>query len=181
MVGITIMGAAAPSVMQMTLAPVEAQARARNFSRAEAAAVAFAAANEGQEETNLSIKPDICDDPVSEGSGSFSITCHGGEPDSNYRQSVTRSYRTIQDNSASYNWDRPIPGNIGANQCPAGDNWGFNAVTGFNYIHGQHVGFCIPRVAWTEEQYLDSDPSQWVYDLREFARFRDYPIHPAFL
>ena len=184
MVGITIMGAAAPSVMQMTLAPVEAQARARNFSKAEAAAVAFAAANEGQEENDLASKPINCFDPVPSptGGGAYDITCWGGEPDSNYRQEVTRSYRLNVDTGAElFNWDRPIPGNIGANQCPAGDNWGFNARTGFNYIHGQHVGFCIPRVAWTEEQYLDSDPSQWVYDLREFARFRDYPIHPAFL
>ena len=179
-VGIAILGAAAPSVMKMSLAPVEAQVRARNFSEAETAAVTFAAANEGQEETNFLIKPDNCDDPISEGSGSFSITCYGGEPGSNYRQSVKRSYRTIQDNSASYSWDEPIPGNIGAHQCPGGDNWGFNARTGFNFIHGPHVGFCIPRVAWTEESYLESDPSQWVYDLRDFARFRDYPIHPAF-
>ena len=48
MVGITIAGVAAPSVMQMSLAPVEAQVRARNFSQAESAAVTFSSKFEGQ-------------------------------------------------------------------------------------------------------------------------------------
>ena len=58
MVGITIKGDAAPSVMQMTLTPVQALARARNLSTAESAAVTFAAANEAQDETDFSLKPD---------------------------------------------------------------------------------------------------------------------------
>ena len=91
---------------------------------------------------------------------------------------ASNHYQPVENQRATTNYTDF--GNIGANQCPGGDNWGFNARTGFNYIHGEHVGFCIPRVAWTEEQYLASDPAQWVYDLREFARFRDYPIHPAF-
>ena len=164
------MGVAAPSVMQMTLAPVEAQVRARNFSTAETAAVTFAAAMEGQEENDLSVKPENCDDPVDQGGGAFNITCTGGEETSRYRQSVTRSYRLSVDTGAElFNWERPIPGNIGAHQCPGGDNWGFNARTGFNYIHGDAVGYCIPQIAWTEDLYLASDPEQWVYDLREFV------------
>ena len=190
LVGISIMGAAAPSMMQMSLAPIEAQVRAKNFSLAESAAVAFSAANEGQDATNLAIKPDNCDDPVMSplSAGAWDITCWGGESitrgdprTSKFYQEVTRSYRLNVDTGGSlFNWDEPIPGNIGAHQCPGGDNWGFN-VRGFNEIHGDAVGYCVPRVAWTERQYLDSDPENWVYDLREFAKTKDYATHPAFV
>ena len=43
MVGLSIMGAAAPSMMTMSLAPFEAQKRARNLGIAESAAVTYAA------------------------------------------------------------------------------------------------------------------------------------------
>ena len=42
MIGMTIMGAAAPSIMSMSLAPVEAAKRAENFGVAETAAVTYA-------------------------------------------------------------------------------------------------------------------------------------------
>ena len=43
MVGLSIMGAAAPSMMTMSIAPFEAQKRAQNLGIAESAAVVFAA------------------------------------------------------------------------------------------------------------------------------------------
>ena len=43
MVGMSLMGAAAPMVMNMALAPAEAAKRADNFGVAETAAVVFAA------------------------------------------------------------------------------------------------------------------------------------------
>ena len=51
LVGVTIMGAAAPSVMQMSIAPIEAQKRAENFGIAESAAVTYAANYEGTTDT----------------------------------------------------------------------------------------------------------------------------------
>ena len=183
MVGITIMGAAAPSGMQMTLAPVEAQARARNFSTAESSAVAFSAANEGQEMTNLSIKPENCDDPVMSplSPGAWDVTCYGGEDDSKYRQSVTRSYRLATDLGSSYSWNYDTPENIGAHQCPVNDEWGITPRTGFNSVHGDHLGACVPQVAWGENKYLNSDSTKWQYDLRQYADMKGYPTHPDFV
>ena len=45
-VGVSIMGATAPMMMQMSIAPFEAQKRAENLGQAESAAVTFAAVNE---------------------------------------------------------------------------------------------------------------------------------------
>ena len=43
MVGLSIMGAAAPSMITMSLAPFEAQKRAQNLGAAESSAVTYAA------------------------------------------------------------------------------------------------------------------------------------------
>ena len=48
MVGLSIMGAAAPSMMTMSIAPFEAQKRAQNLGIAETAAVVFAAQHENK-------------------------------------------------------------------------------------------------------------------------------------
>ena len=50
-VGLSIMGAAAPSILTMSIAPVEAQKRAKNLGVAETAAVVFAATYEGKLES----------------------------------------------------------------------------------------------------------------------------------
>ena len=48
LVGLSIMGASTPMIMQASLAPVIAQKRADNFGEAEALAVSYSAKNEGQ-------------------------------------------------------------------------------------------------------------------------------------
>ena len=185
MVGITIMGAAAPSVMQMTLAPVEAQARARNFSEAEGAAVAFAASQEGQATpawlSDSSLIPRNCDPPVDRGSGAYDITCYGGKLDSNYRQAVIRSYRLAAGTGVnSLSWRNLTPVNIGSHQCPPGDEWGLN-YRGFNETYGAQLGACVPQVAWSANRYENSDSSKWQYDIRQYADMKGYETHPDFL
>ena len=192
-VGITIMGAAAPSVMQMTLAPVEAQVRAKNFSTAETSAVAFSAEWEGASSpnwTNTNV-PSNCNSPVSTSSNnvSWDITCWSGEhtkrgdnTNSKYYQEVTRSFRLASSaGTSSLTWSDSIPDNIGSHQCQNGDRWGLNPNTGFNALYGDILGACIPQVAWTEEAYLNSNPEQWKYDLRPHADEEGYPIHSYFL
>ena len=46
MIGMSIVGASAPMMLDMSLAPIVAQKRALNFGVAETAAVTYAAANE---------------------------------------------------------------------------------------------------------------------------------------
>ena len=48
LVGVAIMGASAPSMMQMSLAPHEAQLRAKNLGIADSSAVVYAATYEGK-------------------------------------------------------------------------------------------------------------------------------------
>ena len=82
-------GAAAP-VMQMSIAPFEAQKRAKNLGIAESAAVTYVATNEWT--TSLDTTPSGCANPVKLASGAYSITCSEGEG-TQYVQSVTRSFR----------------------------------------------------------------------------------------
>ena len=75
LMGLSIMGAAAPMVMQTSLAPFEAQKRSQNFGVAESTAVTYAANHEGA--TSLSTTPDGCS--VAQLSGdAYSITCGEG-------------------------------------------------------------------------------------------------------
>ena len=53
------MGAMAPSMVDMTIAPFEAQKRAQNLSMAESVAVTYAATNEGQ--SSFTDVPDKCE------------------------------------------------------------------------------------------------------------------------
>ena len=176
MVGITIMGAAAPSVMQMSLAPVEAQKRANNFSIAESKAVAYAAANDGKTNKQASI-PLGCIEK-SQGSGAWDVICDEGK--GRYLQKVTRSYRLAVQTSSSYNFPKTTPVNIGSHQCPPGDEWGLN-YRGFNETHGAQLGACVPQVAWSANRYENSDSSKWQYDIRQYADMKGYETHPDFL
>ena len=91
--GMTIMGVAAPQIANMSIQPFVAQKRALNFGVAEAAAVTFAAKNEGA--TSLSSTPSLCDAPDPLSDGAYSITCTEGTG-TPYVQTVTRSFRLQQ-------------------------------------------------------------------------------------
>jgi len=88
MVGLSIMGAAAPSMMTMSIAPFEAQKRAQNLGAAESAAVTYAAKNEGAD--TLSAWPNGC--TVASNGSAHTISCSHGE--NAYEQTVQRSFRT---------------------------------------------------------------------------------------
>ena len=181
MVGITIMGAAAPSVMQMTLAPIEAQARAKNFSTAETSAVAFSAAHEGKEMNDLSLKPDNCLDPVASelDPRAFDITCKGGEETSNYYQEVTRSYRLAPESVGSYtNPTREFafetPKAYSHVECQTNDPWG---VMWYNkHLAAGNLEACQPSILRSKQAYLDSNPDDWLYDISDhgYGRHPDY-------
>ena len=146
-IGLSLIGAASPSVMNMTLAPVEAQARASNFSKAETSAVAFSAQWEGAPAPGWS-RADVpvnCEMPNSSSSNNvgWDITCWGGDHtkrgdarDSKYYQQVTRSFRLASSaGSSSLTWNNSIPVNIGSHQCQNGDKWGLNLQNGFNIVN----------------------------------------------
>ena len=186
--GMTIMGVAAPQIANMSIQPFVAQKRALNFGVAEAAAVTFAAKNEGA--TSLSSTPSLCDAPDPLSDGAYSITCTEGTG-TPYVQTVTRSFRLQKcddndgnnghgnsgghdcsnpgnggyaDNVRVFNF--PTPTKFTGHQCPTYDTWGVN---GYNddqaAIYGKDYGACIPDVAWSKQTYKASNPDNWLYDI----------------
>ena len=155
MVGLSIMGAAAPSMMQMSIAPFEAQKRAQNLGVAESAAVVFAAQYEGTAAT-----------PVAAGTcaptlltpGAWQVTCSYGT--GNYLQSVTRGFRTLvapPGGGNSFAFDTPASFSIW--QCPPDDPFG---VEGFNDRTG---GWCVPTPLTHWGKQFPIEPENWLYDL----------------
>ena len=176
LVGVTVMGASAPMMMQMSIAPFEAQKRAENLGVAESLAVTFAAINEGS--TSFTDIPDNCD-LDSPSSGAFTITCTMGEG-TRYAQTVSRSFRsqvdgaslgyTGEDNARVY--ANATPGKFGAHQCPSPDPWGINY---FNDQFEDAIGACVPQDIWTKAKYLASDPNAWLFDVNNHNGWGDHP------
>jgi len=163
MVGLSIMGIAAPTVLEMSITPIIAQKRASNFGKAESAAVVFAAANEGA--TQVAPAPNGC---TLDGANApaYAITCSEGH--NQYTQTVSRSFRLAkaQQGSSSRNFSHLTPTRFGGHQCPITDRWG---VMGYNDKMAQNMGgACIPQVAWTKNSYKNSNPDNWVYDINNW-------------
>ena len=172
LVGISIMGAAAPTMVQMTLAPLEAQKRAENFSIAESTAVAFAANNEGQQSVGKAPKGCTLNTTAP---SAYDITCVSGE--GRFLQSVTRSFK-LRTGSTYTNPTRTFafetPSKYSHVECPVNDPWG---VMWYNdHLKAGHLDACIPSPVWSEARYLESDPADWLYDLSDHG----YGRHPDF-
>jgi hypothetical protein len=174
LVGITIMGAAAPSVLTMTLAPVEAQKRASNFSIAESKAVSYAAANDGQVSKQAAI-PDGCIE-TDEGSGAWDVECKEGK--GRFKQIVTRSYRLIAPSGGYNNPTRSFafdtPSSFGHDNCYSTDPWGI--IWTNEHRAAGHLGACIPEPLQSRANYLASDPGDWLFDISDYG----YGSHPEF-
>ena len=175
--GAALMGVTAPSVLQMSIAPVEAQARARNFSEAEAAAVTFAGSNEGATQVS-DIIPDNCSLSDELEGRAYEITCTGGPDGSKYEQTVSRSFRLQVEGTSYTNPDRQFafeaPEKYSHVECPVNDPWG---VAWYNdHLAAGHMDACQPSPVWNEARYLDSSPDDWLYDLSDWG----YGRHPDY-
>jgi len=168
LMGLSIMGAAAPMVMQTSLAPFEAQKRTQNFGVAESAAVTYAANHEGA--TTLSAAPDGCE--VIQLSGdAHSITCIEGV--GRFEQTVTRAFRLMPEEGSNEPRSFPyVSRPLGAHQCHNYDPWGISWRTDWPTL-----AQCIPQVLWNKEAYLNSDPDDWLWDVN---RMRGYGTHPDY-
>ena len=178
-VGVSIMGASAPMMMQMSIAPFEAQKRAENLGQAESAAVTFAAVNEGSD--SFTAVPDNCDlsNPQD---GVFTITCTVGEG-TRFAQTVSRSFRSeIDSGSLGFTGDQNVrvypnatPQKYEPHQCPANDPWGVIS-TNDRWKKQWNWGACTPQVLFNESNYLNSNPDDWLYDISGFG----YGAHPDY-
>ena len=89
-VGLSIMGAAAPTIANMSIQPIIAQKRAENFGVAETVAVVYAATYEGK--LDIPENTQTCVSAAREGTeNAYSVTCTHGT--GKYVQSVTRAFR----------------------------------------------------------------------------------------
>lgn len=164
LVGLSVAATATPAMLQMSIAPFEAQKRANNLGTAEAKAVTFAAQNEGT--ASVGTAPSGCT-LTPGGNGDYEITCTEGE--GAYVQTVSRSFRLAVDDlsgtgtssSRTFPNDRPVKIS-GAHQCPPNDEWGLNW---WNATYESAVGACMPQVAWSQTSYVLSNPDDWLYDI----------------
>ncbi len=179
--------------MNISLQPIIAQKRASNFAIAESTAVTYASTNEGA--FSLTRVPDGCD-TTELGNNAHSITCTFGRD--KFVQSVTRSFRLRvcddndgnngHGNSGGYDCSNPggyannarvfahaTPEDFSGHQCPYYDAWGVN---GYNDQYAVHQGgACIPIELWTKNNYKNSNPDDWLYDVNNYngwGRHRDY-------
>ena len=170
MVGMSIMAGAAAPVMQMSIAPFEAQKRAQNLGAAESTAVTYAAAHEGA--MALSDAPEGCE--VNQLSGdAYGITCTEGED--RFEQTVTRAFRLMPEEGSSPNEPRSFPYEsrpLGAHQCHVHDPWGISWRNDWPTL-----GQCIPQVLWNKDNYLNSNPDDWLWDVN---RMKGYGTHPLY-
>jgi hypothetical protein len=178
-VGLSIMGAAAPMVLEMSIAPVVAQKRAQNFGVAETAAVVFAATYEGTLDTPENTE--TCTPAAREGTeNAYSVTCTHGT--GKYVQSVTRAFRLAvpdkalngtDSNTNSREFAFETPTRFSGHQCPQQDAWG---VYGYNDQYYEVLGgACTPRDIWNENKYTFSNPDAWLWDANGFNGYGDHP------
>ena len=179
-VGLSIAGAAAPGMMQMSLAPFEAQKRANNLGVAETAAVVFAAQHEGK--LDIPGNTDTCTSEAREGTeNAYSVICTHGT--GKHVQSVTRAFRlavpedelvdtgngSVTDRQFSYQ----TPTRYSGHSCPYYDDWGTN---GYNDQYYKSMnGACIPIPVWTQTAYQFSDPDAWLYDVNNYNGWGHHP------
>ena len=165
------MGASAPMMMNMSIAPFEANKRAENFAVAETAAVVFAANYEGTTDT-----PEDTENCEVEGNGdAYSVTCSHGK--GKYEQKVTRAFRlrvTGDYTNPNRNFAFETPLRYSHVECPVNDPWG---VMYYNeHLKAGHLDACLPSPIWNEARYLESNPDDWLYDLSNHG----YGRHPDF-
>lgn len=171
-VGVSIMGAVAPSMVEMSIAPFEAQKRTQNLSVAESIAVTFAAEHEGKQAVSNAPAGCVLE---SLNDSARKITCTHGT--GKYAQTVARSFRLDINNIEGYSdnsriYEYATPSNWGPHQCLDSDPWG---VQWWNKQYEAHVGACTPQPFWSKANYLASDPSAWLYDMNNVNGWGSHP------
>ena len=159
------MGAAAPAMLQMSIAPFEAQKRAENLGIAESGAVTFAAQYEGKADSSI---PDPADGCILDrlAKPAYTVMCTQGN--GAYLQSVSRSFKGESTVVRRY-FDTPINQHgFNGHQCRDTDDWGRSGWGAWNYAFQKWTGpSCIPQPLWTQANFDNSDPIDWVWDINK--------------
>lgn len=161
MIGLSVMGIVAPTIMDISIAPVIAQKRSNNFGIAASAAVVFAATYEGT--TDIPQNTDTLVAAEREDTqNAYSVTCTYGAD--KFVAYVTRAFRLavpdqdlVNGNGADETrvYANPKPNRFSGHQCPPSDPWGVN---GYNDQYYKALnGACTPQDAWNQVKYQFSD------------------------
>lgn len=182
MIGLSIAGAAAPMLMDMSLAPVIAQKRAQNFGSAEAAAVIYAAKNEGV--TNPSNPSGGC---VLDRSNAPAYTILCTEGTGKFFQNASRSFiGEITNNSGSNSTPFQYPVNhhgLNGHVCHAYENWGTSGINStWDPDEKKWTGpSCVPDILFTEGKFDDSKIEDWLWDINKLYDRGNHPNYSAFM
>ena len=184
MVGLSIMGAATPMMMDMTLAPIIAQKKAQNLGIAESAAVSYSAAYEGKE-ADLPEPPDGCElESLTDEGLAWKIKCVEG--DGQMKAAAQRAFRVLPLISEG------IDGGTGANGTGSAREFARQAPAFEDFYHSHCYGDdpwgldwfdrhpnldqpCRPRATYTKQAYLDSDPDAWLFDINNWNGWGSHP------
>ena len=179
MVGLSVMGVTAPSIMQMSIAPYEASLRAKNLGTAEAAATVFAATYEGGLDTPPTVDGPCTSEVRENTQNAFSVTCTHGS--GKYVQSVMRAFRLAvpdegldgngADGGRKFQFESPT--RYSGHQCPIYDAWG---TKGYNDLYYEALnGACTPDRAFSQTAYQLSHPDEWLYDINNWNGWGNHP------
>ena len=173
-----ILGIITPVVFDVAMVPVTTQAKQSNFQKAELQTLMFM--NKSIKEGVLTTVPDRCE--LTEESvelQNYTIKCEAGSVD-RVKATASRSFSLMdKDGLGSYtNPDRSFafstPSKYSHVECPDNDPYG---VVWYNdHLKAGHLDACIPAPVWSRQRYLESNPSDWLYDLSDYGFGR----HPDF-
>ena len=178
LIGLSIAGAAAPTIARMSIAPYEAQLRAKNLGIAESAAVVFAATYEGGTDTPPSSTDTCTSTPREETKNAFNVTCTYG--DGKYVKSVQRAFRLAvpdvdleETGPTQRQFEFETPTRYSGHQCPIHDTWG---TKGYNdRMYAKLGGACTPDKAFSQTAYQLSHPDEWLYDINNWNSWGEHP------
>lgn len=158
-VSTALMASFSPAVANMSLQPLMAVTRSNNFASAESTVVSFSA--KAEKDNILPTTPESCDLTDLQ-NGAYTISCHEG--DGQFKQTVSRSFRIIDESGgSSYPYDPPE--SYTHYHCPHGDPWG---VVYFNdtHLNGEN---CVPVPLQSSWNFSQSDPDDWLWDISDYG------------
>ena len=173
MVGLSIAGLAAPTMLEMSVAPFIAQKKAEHLTQAEAMAVAYAGNAEASQSlpvvpANCTVTPPV--DTV------YTVSCMSGSG-TKFATTVARSFRIIPQQedggSGGRDFEFETPKQFASSQCPVYDRWG---VYGYNEQWSKILGgACIPLDVWNKNKYRESNPDSWLYNVNNHNGWGYHP------
>ena len=172
MVTLSVIGSAAPGIMNMSIAPAIAQKRADNLTLAESRAVTFAGVSEANQ--SLATIPAGCSVPPPVDSV-YTVTCSHGS--GQFAASIQRSFRILPEvddgGSGGRTFEFETPDQFSGHQCPTYDTYG---VYGYN-AQWSNQPACKPAVIWNKDTYLASDPDDWLFDVNNHNGWGNHPSY----